>query len=81
MHTILAGVWEAFPGAILILNSHDGHTWAFQESQYPPQATVNRLRPIVERVWAIQGESVPVPAEWEIIWPNESREPVNGSKG
>ena len=81
MHTIMAGVWEAFPDALLTLNSHDGHTWAFQESRHPPHETVERLRPIVERVWAIQGESVPVPAEWEILWPDESREPVNGSKG
>lgn len=81
MHMILAGVWGIFPNAQLVLNSHDGHTWAFQQSTHPPHETAERLRPIVERVWEIQGEQVPVPAEWEILWPDESREPMFDSKG
>ena len=67
MTTILADVGEAVPEAFLTLNCHDGHVWALPDSLGPPQALYTRLRPLVERTWTIQGEGVPIPAEWEVI--------------
>ena len=81
MHMILAGMWQAFPDAILTLNSHDGHVWTFCESVHPVQETVRQIIPLVEQTWMIEGESVPIPAKWEIIWPDATVEPIQPSKG
>lgn len=72
MTTIMASIWAEIPEALLVLNSHDGHTWTFPQYKYPPQETLNQIRPLVERTWEIAGEQVPIPADWEILYPDES---------
>ena len=76
MQTIMADIVVAYPDTILTLNAHDGHTWAFQQSVHPWQETVAALRPIVERTWRINGEDVPIPAKWDIIWPDGTLQKV-----
>lgn len=58
--------WREFPESVLHLDSHDGLTVGMPGEMAP---RLPRLRAIVERTWAINGQSVFIPASWEIIRP------------
>lgn len=71
MNDYIIQIAREFPEGYIILNSHDGLTWAMPfVSQERVNEVVAWVRQIVERDWNYDGRMVPVAADWEIIWPS-----------
>lgn len=69
IQTVQADLFETYPDAALILNSHDGLTWAMPDHLLT-QEVVSDLHRLVEREWEINGQRVFIPASWEFHFPS-----------
>jgi DNA polymerase I-like protein with 3'-5' exonuclease and polymerase domains len=76
MNDYIIQVANAFPEGYIVLNSHDGLTWAMPGTREQALQTVQTMKRIVERDWDYEGVSLPVAADWEIIYPDGTKEKV-----
>lgn len=69
MNDYIIQIAQALPEGWLILNAHDGVTWAMPDS-HPVEHTVQTIKGIVHRDWDLHGVLMPVTGEWEVLYPD-----------
>lgn len=77
MNDYIIQIAREFPEGYIVLNSHDGLTWSMPYVDRPRlNEVLARMRQIVERDWDYEGTLLPVSADWEILWPDGTKEKV-----
>jgi hypothetical protein len=72
MNDYIIQVAKLFPEGHIVLNSHDGLTWAMPAAR-PWEEVVQTMRGVVERDWDYEGIKLPVAADWEVIFPDGTK--------
>jgi DNA polymerase I-like protein with 3'-5' exonuclease and polymerase domains len=77
MNDYIIQIAALFPEGYIVLNSHDGLTWSMPfVSRERINEVVQAMRKVVERDWEYEGVSLPVAADWEILYPDGTKEKV-----